>query len=118
MVGWGIDILIGGMYMGKKIDEMGILRARSMRRMGASLKEVAAFLRISQRELVKVAEGDVDNELAGYMMEDAVFKKAVAGDLKACEFWLKHWGKKGCEGAVDMGKIEEKYDALVEKLGL
>ena len=104
--------------MSKKIDEMRLLRARSMRRMGASLKEAAAFLRISQRELVKVAEGDVDNELAGYMVEDAVFKKAVAGDLKACEFWLKHWGKKACETKVDMGKVKDKYDILIEKLGL
>jgi hypothetical protein len=55
---------------------MGVSRA-ALRRWAEAHEEIAKAL-------------EIDAEAADFLVEEAIFSKALAGDTKAIEFWLKY----------------------------
>jgi hypothetical protein len=65
-------------------------------------------------EIAKALE--IDAEAADFLIEEAVFNKALAGDAKAIEFWLKYrnagsnHGSLGSLGSFDSSSAQGGVD--------
>jgi len=126
--------------LGKRIDKwlvpQGLALISGWRRQGEGLEEIARKMGVSASTLRRwrekheeIAEAlRVGREAADFMVEGALFDKALAGDYKAYEFWLKHrmpekWdksAKKGDGGEVVTGgyvKLAELINNPVEREG-
>jgi len=81
----------------------GLALIAGWRRWGMDVKGVAVKIGISHamlkrwaaehEEIAKALE--IDSQAADFLIEEAIFKKALAGDVKAVEFWLKYRGMTG-----------------------
>ena len=84
----------------------GLALIAGWRRRGESLPQIAKRMGIDESELDELCALDeviarvlrIDKDTADFLVEEAVFRKSIAGDQKALEFWLKHrmpekWGK-------------------------
>jgi hypothetical protein len=78
----------------------GLALIAGWRRWGADLKEVASKMGVTQATLKRWAATneeiakamEIDKQAADFLVEQAIFNKALAGDTKAVEFWLKYRG--------------------------
>ncbi|MCL2376285.1 MAG: hypothetical protein FWC76_02700 [Defluviitaleaceae bacterium] len=125
--------------MGKKIGRwlvpQGLALISGWRRQGEGLADVAGKIGVSAAQLKRwAAEHEeidaalrIDKEAADFMVEGALFDKALAGDHKAYEFWLRHrmpekWGKaakedEGIRAVADYGRLAELINNPVEREG-
>ncbi|MCL2170018.1 MAG: hypothetical protein FWB74_08360 [Defluviitaleaceae bacterium] len=79
----------------------GLVMIAGWRRWGADLKEVAKNMGVTMAQLERWADefdeirgaleknGDVED----FLVEETVLQKALDGDQKAIEFWLKYRGR-------------------------
>jgi len=95
----------------------GLALIAGWRRWGADFKEVASRMGVSNIALKRWAEAheeiaralEIDSQAADFLIEEAVFNKALAGDVKAVEFWLKYRGKTGSRSSND-GELQSDTD--------
>ena len=69
----------------RRMDEKGVAAA-----MGVSLARLRRWA-LENEDIKKALE--IDGQMANFLVEDTVFNKALAGDQKAIEFWLKRGGQ-------------------------
>lgn len=90
------------------LTKEGLAMIAGWRRWGVSEKEIAKKMGVSLAALKK-GVGEFDElkvalelcpEGVDYMVEDVVLKKALGGDQKAIEFWLKYRGRMGNKEAL------------------
>jgi DNA-binding CsgD family transcriptional regulator len=79
------------------LSEMGIILLSGWLRSGCGCGEIARNMGISQQKLKKLLDEnkelaklmDLNQETVDFMVEDALLKKALSGDVRACTHWLK-----------------------------
>ena len=78
-------------------SDIGLVLIAGWRRQGEDAGGLAKKMGLSRRALAELSRDEgvaeamkIDKEAADFMVEEAVWKKGVAGDQKAVEFWLKH----------------------------
>ena len=127
--------------MGKKrvdkgfwVTAQGLALIGGWRRGGAEACEIAGRIGVTEAMLGRWADEHeeigaalrVGREEADFMVEDVLFNRALEGDNKAYEFWLKHrmpgkWGKvaeaaeDGAGKAVDYAGLAEMINNPVER---
>jgi hypothetical protein len=95
---WGED-LEKGLDRWLRADGIALI-AGWRRRMDVC--EVAKKMKVGLAKLMRwAAENEaigealcIDGEAVDFMVEEIALKKALDGDLKAVELWLKYWGQK------------------------
>jgi len=95
---------VWGNFM-RKVDrwlrEDGLAKIAGWRRWGADLKEVAGNMGVSFAQLKRWAAEfeeigavlELDGEGEDFLVEGVVLDKALGGDQKAIEFWLRYRGR-------------------------
>jgi len=83
----------------------GLALIAGWRRWGLDIKEVAGKMGVSVARLKRWADEyeeisvalEIDAAAADFLVEEVVFRRAVEGDQKAAEFWMKHRRDRGNE---------------------
>jgi len=84
-------------HLDRWLRKDGLALIAGWRRWGASPREVAKKMGVTYAQLCRWADehGDIsaaleiDARAADFLVEEVVFRRAVEGDQKAAEFWLK-----------------------------
>jgi len=75
------------------MDERGVAK-----RMGVSFVQLKKWA----EEFEEIARAlEVDGEMADFLVEETVFNKALSGDQKAIEFWMRRVGEKEVRDGLD-----------------
>ena len=125
--------------MGKRVDKgfwlsaQGLALVGGWRRQGDGEGEIAERIGVCADTLRRWAAVHeefgaafrIGREAADFMVEDVLFRRALEGDHKAYEFWLKHrmperWGKAAGEWdgggkAADYARLAELINNPVER---
>jgi len=77
----------------RRMDERGVAK-----RMGVSFVQLKRWA-LENEEIARALE--VDGEMADFLVEETVFNKALSGDQKAIEFWMRRMGEKEVRDGLD-----------------